>query len=286
MFHRWLKIPYKLSVGVDLKHQEDELTVVLIHGLASSHGMWEHVIKRLESQRMRIISLDLLGFGTSPKPSWQTYEAKAHAASLRRTLRHLGVSGPVILVGHSMGALVAVKYTQRYPWAVDGLVLCSPPFYERKDTKDLGTGLKSIPAVLAEPDTLYVNLYKYSRGKPELAKKLAAFVRRANIMGEHFTVDDETLPAIVRSLEMSIENQQSLREAKQLEVPLYVLYGQFDPFIIKKRLRELAAANPFVDLILIPTAGHEVYRHRPFEKTVVDTVSDLRDTLVGPEQDS
>lgn len=272
--HRLLKIPHALDVAVDTRHRGDTLTVVFVHGLASSHSMWDPVIARLKSDTTRIISLDLLGFGESPKPLWQTYDARVHAASLRRTLRKLRVVSPVVIVGHSLGALVAVRYASRYPWAVDSLVLCAPPFYEPNDKQTHQA--KSLSSLLAQPDDLYLSLYRYSRGRPELAKKLASFVKRARLIGSHFTVDDATLPAIVSSLEMSIENQQSLREAKALDTPTYILYGQLDPFVIKRRLKELAAANPSVQLTSIPAAGHEVYRNWPFERRVVQTIEDLK----------
>lgn len=265
IFHKWLKIPYVLGVGVDTKHQHDELTVVFVHGLASSHHMWQPVLKRLTNEKIRVISLDLLGFGDSPKPAWQRYDAKVHARSLRRTLRRLQVTSPVIIVGHSLGSLVAIKYAAMYPWAVDRLILCSPPFYEPTDE----TSHSKYPVTLMQADDIYLALYKYTRGQPELAKKLASLIRRARLMGKHFVVDDVTLPAIASSLEMSIENQRSLADAKTLDVPIEVLYGQFDPFVIKRHLKTLAKSNPSVTLKMIPTAAHEIYNNRLYEKAIV-----------------
>jgi len=271
VFHKWLKIPYVLGVGIDTKHQQDELTVVFVHGLASSHHMWQPVLKRLNSEKIRVISLDLLGFGSSPKPAWQRYDAKVHAKSLRRTLKRLRVTSPVVIVGHSLGSLVAIKYASMYPWAVDSLILCSPPFYEAADEP----AHSKYAINLKQPDDIYLALYKYSRGQPELAKKLASLIRRARIMGEHFVIDDVTLPAIASSLEMSIENQRSLDDAKKLDLPIDILYGQFDPFVIKRHLRTLASANPTVTLKMIPTAAHEVYNNRLYEKAIVSKIEDV-----------
>lgn len=279
VFHKWLRIPYTLSTGIDSSHQNDVLTVVFIHGLASSHHMWKPVLKRLESDHIRTISLDLLGFGESPKPSWQRYNAKVHAKSLHRTLRKLNVTSPVIIVGHSLGSLVAIKYATMYPWAVDGLILCSPPFYRVDENQVTDKG----NFALKQPDDIYLALYKYSRGKPETAKKIGALIRRARLMGEHFVIDDVTLPAIASSLEMSIENQNSLDEAKKLQLPIDVLYGQFDPFVIKRHLKTLAHSNPAVQLKMIPTAAHEVYNNRLYEKAVVAKIQDIYAAQDPPE---
>lgn len=268
ILHKWLHIPYMLSTGTDVRHQNDEVTVVFIHGLASSHLMWQSVIKKLDHENMRIISLDLLGFGNSPKPSWQIYNAKAHARSLHKTLRRLNVTSPVIIVGHSLGSLVAIKYAAMYPWAVETLVLCSPPFYKQSDDA-------SSKYTIKQADDIYLALYKYSRGKPELAKKLASLIRRARLMGEHFVIDDMTLPAIASSLEMSIENQDALRDAERLDLPIHILYGQFDPLVIKHHLKELGKDNANITLKMVPTVAHEIYNNRLYERAVVAKVQEV-----------
>ena len=65
------------------------------------------------------------------------------------------------------------------------------------------------------------------------------------------------MPAIVSSLEMSIENQTSLEDAKKLRIPIHILYGQFDPFVLKSRLRELKAANTNISITTLPVV-HEI----------------------------
>jgi pimeloyl-ACP methyl ester carboxylesterase len=75
--------------------------------------------------RHRVVLVDLLGFGRSPKP-WTRYTADRHVAELRRVLAPLG---PLTLVGHSLGARLAVTYAARYPDQVRCLVLLSLPYF-------------------------------------------------------------------------------------------------------------------------------------------------------------
>lgn len=269
LLHKWLKVPHALHVGLDTGRYDAETTVVLIHGLASSHTMWEDVIKKTsKEQGVRIIAVDLLGFGSSPKPIWQTYSAKVHAASLSATLRKRRVKGNVVLVGHSLGSLVAIQYATLYPNKVKELLLCSPPFY--RPARIIGTAVK-IPILQA--DDVYRSMYRYSRGKTELAKRLAVYIKRARIMDEAFVVNDETMPAIVSSLEMSIENQTSLEDAEKLRIPLRIIYGRLDPFIVKKNLKQLSKRldNVTIDYVL---AGHEITGSRLYTKAVVDAIHD------------
>lgn len=69
--------------------------------------------------------VDLLGFGHSPKP-WVTYSVERHVTALRATLAG---HGRVTLVGHSLGARLAIAYAARYPADVDALVLLALPYF-------------------------------------------------------------------------------------------------------------------------------------------------------------
>ena len=66
-----------------------------------------------------LMLVDLLGFGRSPKP-WTRYTVDRHVSELHRVL---APRGPLTLVGHSLGARLAVTYAARYPDQVRRLIL-------------------------------------------------------------------------------------------------------------------------------------------------------------------
>lgn len=267
VLHRWLKIPHILHIGVDKGPARPAQTVVFIHGLANSHAMWHEIIDKVDTKTTRVISVDLLGFGNSPKPTWQTYSAHVHARSLRMTLQTLRVRTPVLIVGHSLGSLVAIKYAALYPRKVQSLILCSPPFY--RPTK---LPADKLAGIITQTDDLYHLLYRNSRYRSEVAVRLADIVKKARIASKYFTVDEATLPAIVSSLEMSIENQTALDDAKSLHMPTQIIYGQFDPFIIKSHIRALANENPAIATRTI-LGNHEITGNSVFRKAVIDAIN-------------
>ena len=65
----------------------------------------------------------MLGFGQSPRPQWAVYDAKTQARSVIATLLKLRFSTPLTIVGHSLGALVAIEMALRYPLLVKKLFL-------------------------------------------------------------------------------------------------------------------------------------------------------------------
>ena len=100
-------------------------TVVLLHGFMASSRYWDKVIALL-SRRYRVVAIDLLGFGKSPKPGCSRYDYDAQLASINATLEVVGVK-KFILIGHSMGALIALRYARVFPSRVKRLLLANMP---------------------------------------------------------------------------------------------------------------------------------------------------------------
>jgi pimeloyl-ACP methyl ester carboxylesterase len=80
-------------------------TAVLVHGIMSDHRAWNRVSQELVEQGFRIIAVDLAGHGRSPRS--RRYSPKAWADDVVETLQPLLMSRPDLIMGHSLGALVA-----------------------------------------------------------------------------------------------------------------------------------------------------------------------------------
>ncbi len=104
-----------------------EPTVVFLPGIGATTRFWTYVLTTGSGRAApgRQVLLDLLGFGRSPKP-WTTYSVDRHVAELRRVLAH---HKRITIVGHSLGARLAIAYAARFPEQVDQLVLVSLPFF-------------------------------------------------------------------------------------------------------------------------------------------------------------
>lgn len=100
-------------------------TLALIHGLGSSRQAWGRVAPLLLESGFRILPVELPGYGEhrSRQPE-RTIEGMADAAAASIEARAGGDSGaPVIVVGHSMGGLVATAIAERAPGLADRIVL-------------------------------------------------------------------------------------------------------------------------------------------------------------------
>ncbi len=96
-------------------------TVMLIHGAGpEASGIWKNLIPALE-KNYRVICFDLPGFGRSGSGD-ALYSPKNYAALMKWIYDH-HVHGPMYLVGHSLGAAIALYYAGTYPQSLEHLVL-------------------------------------------------------------------------------------------------------------------------------------------------------------------
>lgn len=102
----------------------DGPTLVFLPGVGGTTRYWASRIAPLAT-RYRLVLVDLLGFGRSPKP-WTTYTVERHVSELHRVLDG---RGSVTLVGHSFGAITALAYAARHHGRVNALVLFSLPHF-------------------------------------------------------------------------------------------------------------------------------------------------------------
>ena len=105
---------------------EDAETIVFLPGFTGSHEMWNGDFQALNT-RYRLILLDTLGFGRSPKPDIE-YTIADHLDALQHTLQSLNVQTAHI-IGHSMGCVLALAYAYTYSERVRKLVLLALPCY-------------------------------------------------------------------------------------------------------------------------------------------------------------
>lgn len=275
VINRFLGVPQVLHAGFDEGAPADQatVTIVLIHGLGRSSKMWQKIADKVCAidPNVRVIAVDLLGFGDSPKPTWQTYNAKNQAKNLHATLRKLGVRGPLIIVGHSLGALVAAEFVTMYPKHIKRAFLLSAPIY--RDVPD--KLFERIPRrVFGE--NFYKGVMRNLRARQDMAQKLNRYGRRLKIFAPDFVVDEKNLLGTMRSVEMAIENQATYDHIKTITVPTTLMYGRLDPFLIKKYYRALSRANPNVSVASV-VAGHEIANSRLFSnRLVVKLVAEIQ----------
>lgn len=99
--------------------------IVLLHGKNFNGAYWETTIKALTKEGFRVIVPDQIGFGKSLKPENFQYTFQQFAENTKKLLEHLKIEKTTIL-GHSMGGMLATRFTLMYPEMAEKLVLENP----------------------------------------------------------------------------------------------------------------------------------------------------------------
>jgi pimeloyl-ACP methyl ester carboxylesterase len=97
-------------------------TAVLLHGKNFCAPTWEGTIRVLSKKGYRVIAPDQVGFCKSSKPERYQFTLHQLAWNTRELLNTLGI-GNVTVIGHSMGGMLATRFSLQYPKTVDNLVL-------------------------------------------------------------------------------------------------------------------------------------------------------------------
>jgi pimeloyl-ACP methyl ester carboxylesterase len=111
---------------MDVKpEQPNGHAVVLLHGKNFCSATWTGSIKALSAAGYRVIAPDQIGWCKSTKPQHYEYTFEQLAANTRELLKSLGIAKAIVM-GHSTGGMLAVRYGLALPESVERLVLVDP----------------------------------------------------------------------------------------------------------------------------------------------------------------
>ncbi len=142
--------------------------VVLLHGFPETSNAWRHVMPAL-AEHYTVIAPDLRGFGASDRPD-SGYDKRTVAEDVHQLTQHLGL-GPINLVGHDVGMMVAYAYACAFPDEVRRLVLMEAALP--------GLGLEKLYDADKYPRMYHLPLFEAPNGLAEalIAGREKMFVR-------------------------------------------------------------------------------------------------------------
>lgn len=223
--------------------------LVLVHGWTANRHRWDHQMTHFADAR-RVIRLDLRGHGDSTGGGVRTIAELAR--DVLALLDHLKVERAV-LVGHSMGGMIAQTIALDHPERVERLVLVNSigrMAYSR------GRGLLMAASTLV-PFKLFV----------------AANIQRAFAPGHpreeiraHVKASADTPREVVMTLYGAMRAFDVLDRAGEIQVPTLMIHGYHDIQLPVRQMLRMAKAYPDA-VVRIIDAGHELPVERPAELT-------------------
>jgi pimeloyl-ACP methyl ester carboxylesterase len=238
--------------------------VLLIHGTAAA--LWGELPARLAATH-HVIEYDRRGYGRSegPRPG----ALAEHAIDAFGLLDRLGI-GPVVVVGWSVGGIVALDMAVSAPDRVLGLVLVEPPLHaKRHPTPRLLGGV--IGGVLRGRRDPRAGADRFLRW----ALRDTTCRRPADALPDGWW--EEILDngaAIVHEIGLGTGEHLAAADLGRVTCPTHVLHGDRSDAALRAAARRVAAAVPGARLTAVTASGHVMQVHRP--DAIVTAVEALR----------
>ncbi len=253
--------------------------LVLVHGFATGSGHWRRNATVLAAAGWRVYGLDLLGFGASSQPAlW--LDNRLWARQLQAFLEQV-VQAPAVLVGHSLGGLVALSCAVFFPDLVRAVVAAplpdptlmlpepaSPP-RRRPWLRRLRRWLVNLLCRLL-PLELLVPLLAHS---PLLDLGIQSAYRTA-VIGDgelhRLIARPARRPGAIRALRamsiaMALRPQAATAPAllRRLSQPLLLIWGRQDRLVPVQVAEQVRRLRPELPLELIEGSGHCPHDEHP-----------------------
>jgi pimeloyl-ACP methyl ester carboxylesterase len=250
----------------DRANAQQNPPILFLHGFASSLLQWHENLAPL-SQSYSVYALDLIGFGASEKAA-APYKVGFWVEQIYDFWRSF-IGQPIVLVGHSLGALVALTAAVAHPEMVQNLVLITLPAARQELlTGWLQSFIGEIESFFTSP-LLIKPLFRLIR-RPKVVRSVLrmVYVNQSRVTEE--LVERFVLPGHDRGAAQAFSRLSKARTQNdfshntkdllsQVQVPILLLWGEHDRVIPLSWGRQLPAFNPNLKLVEIPNAGHCPY---------------------------
>ncbi|MDQ3016437.1 MAG: alpha/beta fold hydrolase [Bacteroidota bacterium] len=229
--------------------------VVILHGLFGMLDNWRAIAKSLESD-FQCILFDLRNHGKSPRDPNMDY--KVMAADVLESMDDLGLKEAIIM-GHSMGGKVAMRFAFDYPQRISKLIVVDiapreyPPHHE-----DVIRAIEAIHPEKMKDRTEAENILRSELGEDEAT--IQFILKNLSRVAEGGFAWKANMPVLINSYASIIT---SVNSEEPFNKPVLFIRGEKSNSVQADDLTEINELFPDSRVITIKNAGHWVHADQP-----------------------
>ncbi|MEW6989848.1 pimeloyl-ACP methyl ester esterase BioH [Colwelliaceae bacterium 6441] len=224
------------------------LPLVFIHGWGMNSGVWQPCVAQLKDN-FRVITVDLPGFGVNVDYQISPYTLDNIAAEIVNI-----IDEPAVVIGWSLGGMVATEIARKYPQKLKGLVtIASSPCFVEQD---------NWPGIQAEVLALF-----HRQLEQDAQKTINNFLKIQAMGSPHLREDIKLIRDLVMQypmphkniLELSLrflENEDQRQQLNDIRLPFLRMYGKLDGLIPKSVIPKVSLLANTSDVIIFDKASH------------------------------
>ena len=216
--------------------------IVLLHGWGQNIEMMRPIGANFQD-RFRITILDFPGFGESEEPK-EAWTIEDYELMLEEFLKNVNVKKPIV-IGHSFGGRVAIRYSARNP--ISKLVLFGSPCIRIQE--ELSLGVKILKKLKTLP------------GLNDLGEYMKKFIGSR---------DYKAASPIMRQTLVNVVNEDLSKFAREIEEPTLLIWGTNDTEAPLNEAKELEKIMLDAALITLPGTHYAYLENLPRVVTILD----------------
>jgi len=272
----------KSSIPAEVNYVQagEGASLLMVHGLAASLHDWDSLLPEVAARGYAGYALDLLGHGESAKPrQLDAYTSDSVFEHMQAWIDSLEPVQPVVLVGHSLGGYLSLRFTLGHPRRVRALVLVNP-FYTQNQLPAmlrffLRRPLLNTNIIERTPYWLFrllidVTSLQFGNGKDHL-HSLPENVRIQTAL------DYKRAAPGIYNIPRTLHDLTS--DLPRIQQPTLVVWGARDQTIDPKTFPVLVERLPNARGEVLPLCGHvphQCHAHE-FNQKVFDFLDSLKD---------
>lgn len=254
---------------VEFYGPEDGQAIILSHGWGPNSTVWYYAKQQL-SDRFRVIVWDLPGLGKSSQPKNNDYSLEKYARDLKAVVDLVGK--PVILLGHSMGGMIALTFCRLFPEQlgnrVVSLILVDTTYTNPVKTAILSKVLRAVQKPLLEP-LLYLTIglspffwlmtwLSYLNGLLHISVELSGFKGTQTRGQLDFSALLSALgsPGVLARGTLAMFKYEETATLSTIHVPVLLIVGASDIATKPSASIRMKAELPQSKLVTLSPGGH------------------------------
>jgi pimeloyl-ACP methyl ester carboxylesterase len=244
------------TLEADLSYTEgppNELPLILLHGIGSRWQPFQSILPAL-AEKYHVFALDLRGHGRSSHTPG-AYRLEDYTRDIHQFIAYQ-IQAPVVVYGHSLGALVGINLAAQQPQEVHGLILGDPPLYYHntltQDTFWQSAFMELLDFINAHPDPNEMDAW-LKQNMPGMSPD-----RRTERVRSLETLDPDVVRAVISNTQMEGISLSTL--VPRVACPVLLLRG--NPSLgsaLREQDVDFALSHfPKIRVLAMETIGHGI----------------------------
>jgi haloalkane dehalogenase len=266
---------------------------VLMHGFPDNLHIYDDLVPHLVAAGRRVVTFDFLGFGQSDKSANGAYSFEQQLGDLEAVVENLHLE-KFIPVAHDSSGVASLNYALAHPERIDSVIMLNSAYAEDSTflwpemiTLFATPSLNALAMAIAQTPEQFGWLLTWQQKKfrdslPE-AQKPHFDTFLGPLIAQNFLAQPSSGPAFVQMAagfnDALSQNAKRLAELKSLDVPVKLIWGQYDPYITVAVAEQRLAYLKNASLTVVP-AGHWLQVDEP-KKVAEAMLSESRAAAAG-----